>query len=126
MVVEMAYEPIEMYNPQVDATATLNAFQSEITATEIINAYKAGKNIVFHFPADEQLSSSEAAVSMVGYFAEFLDESKALQYSPIQISEIHSLGENVFPTEYTVIDDRFVVGVVNSDGPGGGGGDGPK
>ena len=87
-------------------------FKSEEDYDKIVADYLAGKHIVFHFPAESALSDNpaEATVSMIGYFAEYDTGEETMFPSPIEISEIASLGTDVEIDGYGVaFGSKFVV-----------------
>ena len=69
--------------------------------------------MLFHFIEDSTINSYEAAVSMIGYYAEF-DTGTPDSDSPIQTADILTLGKNITIASAGVIDNTFCVIVTPS------------
>lgn len=109
MIVEMNYGTV------TPGGEPINVFQSALPASEIISAYKSGKNITLHFPPEETIQSYEAAVSIVGYYA-YIEEYGDSD-SPIIPCDIVTLGPEVNVGSFVVIDDTLCLVIPSGGDP---------
>lgn len=105
----MEFEPVEGKEPGVIVGGF---FKSVNHYTDIVDAYLAGKTVIFHLPADDTLNSQEAVVSMIGYYSIYDTGAEEMHNpSPIDISASAMIGDGLIVNGWGIISGKFVVAV---------------